>query len=121
MLVAVVQARPKDLTTSTTQSPEASFLGLPASADETIERTIDVKFSCANRQLGYYADTGNDCKVFHICNPMELPDGQKAVMQYSFFCPLNTSFDQQALTCSKNVLVPCSLSEKYYHVNDMLG
>ncbi|XP_022671880.1 uncharacterized protein LOC111254853 [Varroa destructor] len=122
-ILAAAQARPHESGgSSTTQSPEASFLGLPASADAAIEKTIDVKFTCAHRRLGYYADISNDCKVFHICNPMELPDGQKAVMQYSFFCPVNTTFDQQSLTCAPHPSpIPCHLAEKYYYVNDQIG
>ena len=28
-------------------------------------------FSCEQRQYGYYADVDNDCRVFHICLPIQ--------------------------------------------------
>lgn len=100
-------------------SPQASLLGLSASADQIIERTIDVEFSCANRKMGYYADINNDCKIFHICNPTSQADGELAVMQYSFFCPNGTQFQQSTLTCvTYNNAIPCEDSVMYYNLND---
>jgi len=130
LLPAIALAGQASSTTSsfkvstTTQSPQASYLGLSASADETVDRAIDVKFSCANRGFGYYADVKNDCKVFHMCHPTTLPDGQQAIMQYSFFCPANTTFNQKSLTCAPydvSSTIPCSQAEKYYYVNEQLA
>lgn len=126
-LVLAVQAQQPILdtskTTTTTPSPEATLLGLSASADQALGHgPIDVKFTCADRPLGYYADMANDCKVFHVCNPTSMPDGQNAVIQYSFFCPAATTFDQQALICVPDPApTACHLSEKYYNGNDVIA
>ena len=38
---------------------------------DILGREASRDFSCEDRQYGYYADVANDCKVFHICVPIE--------------------------------------------------
>ena len=48
---------------------------LPDAADTLV---VDLKttFSCDNRPYGYYADVDNDCKVFHVCQPIADADSK---------------------------------------------
>ncbi|OQR73118.1 hypothetical protein BIW11_01191 [Tropilaelaps mercedesae] len=111
-----VAAQLSTLSPPTTPSPEARYLGLAASADQALNhQPINIQFSCANRPHGYYADIGNGCKIYHICNPQEVVGGKRAVMQYSFFCPSGTTFDQQERICTPSPTTPCVQSEMYYN------
>lgn len=96
---------------------------LPSGA-ELIVANIKSSFSCANRIYGYYADTDNNCQVFHVCVPIE--DTQGAIIDtaiYSFFCGNQTVFDQQNLVCADpTVAVPCgSAASLYDEVNRNFG
>jgi len=98
------------------ESPEASYLGLPSGASRTVPN-IRVSFSCVGRRYGYFADIENNCQLFHICNPSVAPNGEPVVYQYTNFCPANTRFDQQALSClplNSPTLLPCSESLRFY-------
>ena len=81
-------------------------------------------FSCENRPYGYYADTANDCRVFHICLPLEDDQGQvTSIEQYSFFCGNQTVFSQDSLTCAHpQDAFPCDQAESLYDaVNSEFG
>lgn len=39
---------------------------------EDILGTYDNSFTCDGKSFGYYADIANQCKVFHICQPITL-------------------------------------------------
>ncbi|KAM7299039.1 hypothetical protein ISCGN_019606 [Ixodes scapularis] len=104
------------------ESPQSAYLGLPSGSDDIVNRPIDINFSCAHRSLGYYADVSNACKIFHVCNPVLMTDGQVAMMQYSFVCPNNTLFDQQTLTCTfPPGTAPCQNAESFYYLNRHVG
>ncbi|XP_075726293.1 uncharacterized protein LOC142768230 [Rhipicephalus microplus] len=120
-VLCAVAAQPIEQGPVQAESPESRYLGLPAGADGIV-RKIDISFSCADRELGYYADIGNDCKIFHVCNPMVLSDGQLATMQYSFVCPNGTLFDQQTFTCTVPPgTAPCVQAESFYYLNRHVG
>jgi hypothetical protein len=55
------------------------------------------EFSCEGKRYGYYADVANDCQIFHICYPVQYPDGQEEMFKWSFICPNQTIFDQASL------------------------
>jgi len=79
---------------------------------ELIVGSINPTFSCDGLRYGYYADTANDCKIFHVCLPQTLPDGTESVEQFSFFCGNQTIFNQFSLTCtSPEEAVPCAQSK----------
>ena len=44
---------------------------------EDVVGEVRSTFSCPP-QLGYFADVDNDCKVFHVCHPVELPNGENS-------------------------------------------
>ncbi|KAH6924759.1 hypothetical protein HPB50_023794 [Hyalomma asiaticum] len=120
-ILSVVAALPIDEEQVRGESPQSAYLGLPSGSDNIIS-PIDISFSCAHRSLGYYADVGNDCKIFHVCNPVLLSDGQIAMMQYSFVCPNGTLFDQQTLTCTVPPgTAPCVQAESFYYLNRHVG
>jgi len=116
LIPAIVSAN-----TSTTQSPEANFLRLSASADEAIDRAISTVFSCASRRYGYYADVSNDCRVFHICDPTINVNQESQTLQFGFFCPKGMIFAQEKLICDHSSAIACKDSERYYHINELLG
>lgn len=63
-----------------------------ASQGEEIAGPVQKTFSCEGKDYGYYADVGNNCKVYHVCVP-----SQK--QHYSFFCNEGTIFDDTQQTC----------------------
>uniref|UniRef100_T1IK23 Chitin-binding type-2 domain-containing protein n=1 Tax=Strigamia maritima TaxID=126957 RepID=T1IK23_STRMM len=70
------------------------------------------KFDCSGKKLGYYADAGLGCEVFHYC-----ADG----VRHSWMCPAGQMFHQIHLICmlqgDDNI---CAQSQKYHFVNDYL-
>ena len=56
----------------------------------------ETAFSCDGQvDGGYYADSGAECQVFHICTA----DGQGGLAKYSFLCPNGTIFNQNYFIC----------------------
>uniref|UniRef100_T1J0R6 Chitin-binding type-2 domain-containing protein n=1 Tax=Strigamia maritima TaxID=126957 RepID=T1J0R6_STRMM len=99
----------------------AHSVELPAGA-EFIIGGYRTGFSCDNRRYGYYADVANDCRVFHVCVPVEDEHGRFSHdITYSFFCGNQTAFNQEHLTCEWEWEVDCRLSESFYSVNDHFG
>merc|ERR1719312_2258801 len=92
--------------------------GLPASAAALLDAPYDDGFNCDQQDAGYgyYADTLNNCQVFHICNPVYNNDGELDRMdKYSFVCGEGTVFDQQTLTCNyPEDAFPCEESPSLY-------
>ena len=41
-------------------------------------------FSCEGRSYGYYADADNDCKIFHVCNPIANELGEVSFEKFKF-------------------------------------
>ena len=76
-----------------TQDPISAGLGLVSDADTIRENIVD-EFTCDGRGYGYYADVANDCQLFHVCYPVQYPDGQQEMFKWSFICPNQTIFDQ---------------------------
>ena len=60
-------------------------------------KNIVDEFTCEGKRYGYYADVANDCQIFHICYPVQYPDGQEEMFKWSFICPNQTVFDQVLL------------------------
>ncbi|OQR74152.1 cuticular protein-like [Tropilaelaps mercedesae] len=78
-------------------------------------------FQCPEK-YGYYADVDNDCRVFHVCNPVTLADGKADIQQYSFICGNQTMFDQLSLTCAfEEESVPCQDAPDFFQVNGNMG
>ena len=61
------------------------------------KKNIVDEFTCEGKRYGYYADVANDCQIFHICYPVQYPDGQEEMFKWSFICPNQTVFDQVLL------------------------
>ena len=72
-------------------------------------------FTCAGREIGYYADTERDCKVYHFCLLGDY-NGEAVYQRISYLCLNETVFDQQALDCveSGKLQSPCKDSPTYY-------
>ena len=77
-------------------------------------------FTCEGRPYGYYADAASDCRVFHICLPIEDDAGEIVQTdQYSFFCGNQTVFSQESLTCSHpEEAFPCAEAETLYDLSN---
>jgi len=91
---------------------------------EVLGREPDRSFDCDGRPYGYYADVANDCRIFHVCNPLEDDAGEVVeTQQYSFFCGNQTVFSQDSLTCAhEGDSFPCEESESLYDaVNALFG
>ncbi|XP_076035548.1 uncharacterized protein LOC143021740 [Oratosquilla oratoria] len=96
-------------------------LNLPAGAS-LIMGPIDTSFACADRPYGYYADEGNACRIFHVCNPYLFDDGRVETVQYSFMCGEGSVFDQKELTCAEQfAATPCAESSFFYSRNEEFG
>ncbi|XP_076039578.1 U-scoloptoxin(01)-Cw1a-like [Oratosquilla oratoria] len=76
------------------------------------------EFSCDGRPYGYYADIDNDCRIFHVCNPVADFTGEVASMEhFSFMCGNHTVFSQESLTCvHEDEAFPCEESATLYDV-----
>lgn len=49
---------------------------LPADAVALVRSGVREVFSCQGRAFGYYADVANDCRIFHVCQPIADEEGQ---------------------------------------------
>ncbi|KAK4319880.1 hypothetical protein Pmani_009225 [Petrolisthes manimaculis] len=81
---------------------------------------LPTTFSCNDRPFGYYADVENDCKAFHVCQPVFEEDGTLyEVAHFSFMCGQRAVFSQDSLTCSHTSgALPCSQAESYYQASN---
>ncbi|XP_001122830.2 uncharacterized protein LOC727116 [Apis mellifera] len=64
-----------------------------------IVNSVKVSFSCLNRTAGFYADTDAGCKIYYTCDEY----GNK----FTYHCPEETAFRQDALICDHAHLVHC--------------
>ena len=101
---------------SSSESPEADFLGLPIGSTKILGDKIDTSFDCTGKTYGYYADVKNQCKVYHVCSPKTDEFGVRFYEHYSFVCAEGLQFDQQKLTCvpSRESSISCLDSEKFF-------
>ncbi|KOX70686.1 hypothetical protein WN51_05263, partial [Melipona quadrifasciata] len=60
---------------------------------------MKASFSCLNRTAGFYADINASCKIYHTCDEY----GNK----FTYQCPEETAFRQDALICDHAHLVQC--------------
>ena len=47
-----------------------------AAGIDNLIQEIDETFTCDDKSYGYYADVQNECKIFHVCNPIMNEDGE---------------------------------------------
>ncbi|XP_064485480.1 uncharacterized protein LOC135397873 [Ornithodoros turicata] len=88
---------------------------------ELLVGAYKTSFQCPARN-GYFADTDNNCQLFHVCNVVTHPDGNTEVQQYSFLCGNQTVFNQLTLTCAfPEEAVPCANAPDFFYVNDKIG
>lgn len=70
---------------------------------------------------GYYADADNECRVFHVCNPVRRGD-RVVAEKYSFICGNLTVFDQLSQTCTfPDNAVPCGNAAEFFYLNERIG
>ena len=77
-------------------------------------------FDCADRPYGYYADVASDCKVFHVCLPIQDHKGELVeTAHFSFFCGNQTVFSQESLTCAHpEEAFPCEEAETLFDLSN---
>ena len=91
-------------------------MGLPSNSTAIRNNIVDT-FSCEGKIYGYYADIDNECQLFHVCYPVDLPDGTKQVFKWSFICPEETIFNQVPYyTICKYLWAWASLKRKFSFV-----
>ena len=61
---------------------------------------LKTNFSCRGRDTGFYADVDTYCRVYHTCDD----HGNK----FTYYCPAETAFRQEALVCDHAHLVDCA-------------
>ncbi|XP_076323365.1 uncharacterized protein LOC143232154 isoform X2 [Tachypleus tridentatus] len=92
---------------------------LPSGVELLIGK-VNPTFTCPGN--GYYADVHNLCKLFHVCNIVELADGKKDTQQFTFSCGNQTVFNQLTFTCSNlEEAVSCKDSPNFYYLNQIIG
>ncbi|KAF5304843.1 hypothetical protein FQR65_LT07860 [Abscondita terminalis] len=97
------------------------LLTLPSNAT-SIRSEISDSFSCEGRSYGYYADTDNDCQIFHVCMPFVYSDSRRQTFKWSFICPDETVFNQEIFTCvNADESIDCMESPKFYSLNLNFG
>ncbi|XP_043258039.1 uncharacterized protein LOC122400581 [Colletes gigas] len=60
---------------------------------------VKTNFSCIDKTAGFYADVDTRCKIYHTCDEF----GNK----FTYQCPEETAFRQDALICDHAHLVKC--------------
>ncbi|XP_047493374.1 U-scoloptoxin(01)-Er1a-like [Penaeus chinensis] len=77
---------------------------------------INDGFSCDGRPYGFYSDVDNECKAYHVCEPVVDEDGQLVEMaHYTFLCGEKTIFDQEQLSCATpGEAYPCANAAAIY-------
>lgn len=82
-------------------------------SQNTTPPNVSTNFSCLNRPMGFYADVETNCRVYHTCDD----HGNK----FTYRCPEETAFRQDALICDHVHLVDCRaityLSPQFQHEN----
>lgn len=76
-----------------------------------------IRFECATKSEGYYADVDFQCQVFHYC--------KQNLLKFTFTCPTGSIFNQKELTCERSLnlddpLQVCQQSENYYFINSIM-
>ncbi|KAL4709626.1 hypothetical protein ACJJTC_007357 [Scirpophaga incertulas] len=77
------------------------------------QRPFGTRFTCHGRAAGYYADVDTGCQVYHMCDGLG--------RQFSYTCPNTTLFQQRMLICDHWYMVNCSMSERDYSANLLIG
>ncbi|KAA0183691.1 hypothetical protein HAZT_HAZT006920 [Hyalella azteca] len=73
-----------------------------------------------SQPYGYYADTLNNCKIFHVCYPLRgvfpnEPSIPNVTYDFSFFCNKHLMFDQASLVCAfQREAIPCEFAPQLY-------
>lgn len=78
---AAHSARPVSVAEPLARQASGPGLKLPAGAELVLGDYVQTTFSCEDEEhqrYGYYADVDNNCQVFHVCNPVQLPTSKKA-------------------------------------------
>ncbi|KAK4318920.1 hypothetical protein Pmani_010111 [Petrolisthes manimaculis] len=110
-VVAVVLA----VATLTLADSSPSVYELPSNATVINGGPIVTGFSCDELPYGYYADTANGCRIFHICYPYLDPEQFVRTRMWSFICGLGTVFSQVKLVCDfPEYTIPCEDSPNFY-------
>lgn len=65
---------------------------------------IVTNFTCRGREMGFYADFELNCRVYHNCDDY----GNK----FTYYCPIDTAFRQEAMVCDHAHLVQCQRVQK---------
>ncbi|XP_047497782.1 U-scoloptoxin(01)-Cw1a-like [Penaeus chinensis] len=82
---------------------------------------INTGFDCAELPYGYYADTSNDCALFHVCLPY-IDNNVYITRHFSFMCGEGTMFDQERLVCDfPQFALPCSEAAAFRKSNEYFG
>nr|XP_027229925.1 uncharacterized protein LOC113821611 [Penaeus vannamei] len=93
---------------------------LPSNASLVLGR-INTGFDCAELPYGYYADTSNDCALFHVCLPY-IDNDLYITRHFSFMCGEGTMFDQERLVCAfPEEALPCSEAAAFRRSNEYFG
>lgn len=70
---------------------------------------VNTNFTCKGRDTGFYADVETNCRVYHTCDE----NGNK----FTYYCPAETAFRQEALVCDHAHLVDCAIGRRISTVN----
>ncbi|XP_043468838.1 uncharacterized protein LOC122502728 [Leptopilina heterotoma] len=69
----------------------------------TMPPPVVTNFTCRGREMGFYADLEMNCRVYHNCDD----HGNK----FTYYCPIDTAFRQEAMVCDHAHLVKCQSVE----------
>ncbi|XP_042209361.1 U-scoloptoxin(01)-Cw1a-like [Homarus americanus] len=112
--VVVVVASACLLATARADSSPTDY-ELPSNATVINGGPIVTGFSCDGLPYGYYADTNNECRVFHVCYPYLDAEQFFRTRMWSFICGQGAVFNQVALVCDHSVnSIPCEQSPNFY-------
>lgn len=78
-------------------------------------------FTCFGREMGYYADTERDCRIYFFCMAGDY-NGELVYQRISYLCLNEDVFDQQALDCvpAAKSTTKCAESGHYFSTSNQV-
>ncbi|KAK3862354.1 hypothetical protein Pcinc_031778, partial [Petrolisthes cinctipes] len=67
------------------------------------------EFTCQGKDYGYYGDVTSGCKVYYVCNPIEMGNGIIRYFKYRFQCGPGLTWDDKNQACVSSTTMTCKL------------
>ncbi|KAK4313566.1 hypothetical protein Pmani_015098 [Petrolisthes manimaculis] len=65
------------------------------------------EFTCEGKDYGYYGDVKSGCKVYYVCNPIQMGSGIIRYFKYRFQCGSGLTWDDTHQACVSSTTLTC--------------